>query len=115
MFNIRHMHWDIYTALPVDTCNLAVYCQQHVGKGVVHIALFILFIFFKLYIVAVPPLANVTRVQQKWPGSAPVDWLQHQFYGWNVGYVITLAYVITAACYNIALCYNKQRPATPDM
>uniref|UniRef100_A0A915J9M6 Uncharacterized protein n=1 Tax=Romanomermis culicivorax TaxID=13658 RepID=A0A915J9M6_ROMCU len=36
---------------------------------------------------AVPPLANVgvgvtipTRAQHKWPGSGPVDWLQHQSY-----------------------------------
>uniref|UniRef100_A0A915JU52 Uncharacterized protein n=1 Tax=Romanomermis culicivorax TaxID=13658 RepID=A0A915JU52_ROMCU len=37
---------------------------------------------------AVPPLANVgvgvtirTRAQQKWPGSEPVEWLNHQSYG----------------------------------
>uniref|UniRef100_A0A915KYM2 Uncharacterized protein n=1 Tax=Romanomermis culicivorax TaxID=13658 RepID=A0A915KYM2_ROMCU len=37
---------------------------------------------------AVPPLANVevgvtipTRAQHKWPGSGPLDWLQHQSYG----------------------------------
>uniref|UniRef100_A0A915HNB3 Uncharacterized protein n=1 Tax=Romanomermis culicivorax TaxID=13658 RepID=A0A915HNB3_ROMCU len=36
---------------------------------------------------AVPPLANVgigvtipIRAQQKWPGSGPLDWLQHQSY-----------------------------------
>uniref|UniRef100_A0A915JHY7 Uncharacterized protein n=1 Tax=Romanomermis culicivorax TaxID=13658 RepID=A0A915JHY7_ROMCU len=40
---------------------------------------------------AVPPLANVglgvtilTRAQQKWPGSEPMDWLEHQSYGWKV-------------------------------
>uniref|UniRef100_A0A915K3I1 Uncharacterized protein n=1 Tax=Romanomermis culicivorax TaxID=13658 RepID=A0A915K3I1_ROMCU len=40
---------------------------------------------------AVPPLANVgvsvtvpTRAQHKYPGSRPMDWLNHQSYAWNV-------------------------------
>uniref|UniRef100_A0A915JH12 Uncharacterized protein n=1 Tax=Romanomermis culicivorax TaxID=13658 RepID=A0A915JH12_ROMCU len=40
---------------------------------------------------AVPPLTNVgvgvtilTRAQQKWSGSEPVDWPKHQCYEWNV-------------------------------
>uniref|UniRef100_A0A915JPM3 Uncharacterized protein n=1 Tax=Romanomermis culicivorax TaxID=13658 RepID=A0A915JPM3_ROMCU len=45
--------------------------------------------------VAVPRMANVglgitipTRAQQKWPGSGPMDWLQHQSYGRNVATLV---------------------------